>query len=236
MTQYREKQGELLTSDESRVSFLFESGIDAWKKDGSSLQRGESDGTERPAGSGRWTGPGGPPGGAVPMPPDTGKGGRGACTTADIRRPFDALANSGIPWLALDASLVKARMLDREGQPGEALELESLVDDLLFFRQKLPGVLGAWYLAEQKEKFFSSTWKPRPPDPMAEQTLVALDRVRLVDRPGTSAERRGSYGHCWRAANQRPDRNLPGWPNVQMRNGGIERRGFTADQATDAKS
>lgn len=188
MTQYREKQGELLTSDQSRVRFLFESGIDAWKKDGSSSSSAEdlmAQSARLAAAAGQVLG--GHRAALYQCLLKLEKGGRGACTAASIRRPFDALANSGIPWVALDASLVKARILYRQGQPGEALaQLEGLVNDLLFFRQKLPGVLGAWYWLTKGE-IFQQYLEAASAGSSGKQTLVALDRVRLVDSPGTKA-------------------------------------------------
>jgi CHAT domain-containing protein/tetratricopeptide (TPR) repeat protein len=189
MAGYREKQAELLVSQESRVSFLFESGIDAWKRGGSRT----SNASDLMAQSARLAKASGMALAAYRAAIyecllRIEKSGRGACTAASVRQPYDALVNSGIPWIALDAGLVKARILLSEGQPGGALSLlEGLVDDLLFFRQELPGVLGAWYWLT-KGDVFQQYLEAAASGSNGKGTLVALDRVRLTEGIVASTE------------------------------------------------
>ena len=181
---YREKQEELLRAGSDRADFKFETGIDAWQKDGSQSSRA----VDLMAESSRLAASNEKP--LARYRADLylclfrlESRGRGACSAAGISRPFDALTTAGIPWLALEANLVKARILYREGQRGEALTLlRGVVDDLLFFRQELPGILGAWYWLTRNE-IFQLYLEVAASGSNGEQTLIALDRVRLADGP-----------------------------------------------------
>jgi tetratricopeptide (TPR) repeat protein len=181
---YREKQEELLQAGRDSADFKFETGIDAWKKDGSQSSRA----IDLMAESSRLAASSGEP--LAKHRADLylclfrlESRGQAACSAAGIGRPFDALATAGIPWLALEANLVKARILYREGRRGEALTLfEGLVDELLFFRQELPGILGAWYWLTRGE-IFKLYLEVAASGSNGEQLLIALDRVRLVDGP-----------------------------------------------------
>lgn len=189
VARYREKQEELLQTGSDSADFKFETGVDAWKKDGPRSSRA----TDLMVQSGRLA---------------TASGeslarhradmylclfrlenrGQGACSSAATSRPFDALATAGIPWLALEANLVKARILQREGRQTEALTLlGNLVDDLWFFTQELPGILGSWYWLT-KDEIFEHYLEVAAAGSNGEQTLIALDRVRLIDGPESKGE------------------------------------------------
>jgi CHAT domain-containing protein/tetratricopeptide (TPR) repeat protein len=189
LARYRAKQEELLQTGSDRAHFEFETAIDAWKKDGAKSSRA----TELMMEGGRLA---------------TASGeslarhradmylclfrlenrGQGACSTAATSRSYDALSTAGIPWLALEANLVKARVLNLEGRQGEALSLlGNLVDDLLFFSQELPGILGSWYWLT-KDEVFKHYLEVAAAGSTGEQTLIALDRVRLADRPESGGE------------------------------------------------
>lgn len=225
---YRQQQEQLVDSDSARSDLLFESAVDELKKQGTRSSRAlnlMAQSSRLAASAGHVL---------------TGhraalhecwlrleSGGRGACTATSIRRHFDALSRAGIPWMALEASLVKARILYREGKRGEALSgLENLVDDLLFFHQDLPGVLGAWYWLNRKE-VFQQYLEVAAAGSNGEQTLIALDRVRLVDNPASGGrkadELRALLGRRESAADG-ASADLANQANSQWRN---RRNGFS---------
>ena len=107
--------------------------------------------------------------------------GRGACTAAGVHQSHDALRKSGIPRLALDADFVKVKILHREGRDREALAvMEGLIGEILFFRQSLPGLLGAWYWQNKGEifqEYLAITLKAAD----GRRVLLALDHIRVVE-------------------------------------------------------
>jgi CHAT domain-containing protein len=110
------------------------------------------------------------------------------CTSGSIVSTFDSLDTAGIPWLALEARLIKARVLQREGNRTRALRLlEGLVDELVFFRQDLPGVLGSWYW-QWREDIYRYYLEVAAVGSDGKQTLVALDRVRLANHLGAAPQ------------------------------------------------
>jgi len=189
MALYREKQGTLLDSDESRLSFLFESGLDSWKSEGPGSSRaGELMAQSRRLANTVGDSLASHRANLYQCLFRLERGGQSACTATAVGTAFSALSASGIPFIALDASLIKAMILFREGKPGQArILLQDLVDDLLFFRQKLPGVLGAWYWLTKAE-IFEQYLASASAGTNGKQTLLALDRIRLVEGPNKSAE------------------------------------------------
>ena len=189
LARYRGKQEELLQTGSDLAHFEFETAIDAWKKDGAQSSRATKlmmEGSRLAAASGELL---------AKHRADMHlclfkleNQGQGACSTAATNRSFDALSTAGIPWLALEANGVRARILHLEGRQGEALSLlGNLVDDLLFFSQELPGILGSWYWLN-KDEIFKHYLEVAAAGSIGEQTLIALDRVRLVDRPESDRE------------------------------------------------
>jgi len=68
------------------------------------------------------------------------------CAAGVAQRAAEAVQASGLPVPALEARLLWAQVLQREGQWTQAAEqLDDLIDDMQFFQSRLPGVLGAWY-------------------------------------------------------------------------------------------
>ena len=182
MSQYRERQEGLIQSDMLRAEFLFESGMDAWHRDGPgsrlamnllaqsqklALASGHSLARDRAA--------------LHLCLLSIEQNGRGACTVDTVRRSHDALRKSGIPRLALDADFVKAKILHREGRDREALAvMEGLIGEILFFRQSLPGLLGAWYWQNKGEifqEYLAITLKAAD----GRRVLLALDHIRVVE-------------------------------------------------------
>jgi CHAT domain-containing protein/tetratricopeptide (TPR) repeat protein len=185
MSQYRERQEGLIQSDTHRAGFLLESGMDAWRRDGSgsraaqdllaqsrklALSSGQSLTGERAA--------------LYLCLLSIEQNGRGACTAASVRQSHDALKRSGIPRLALDADFVKVKILHREGKDREALAvMEGLIGEILFFRQTLPGVLGAWYWHNKVgifQEYMAITLRTAD----GRRVLLALDHIRVVEGAG----------------------------------------------------
>ena len=190
MDRFRQRQGRLAVSGRARSEFLFESALDAWHQGGSgsskarnllvqsqqaALEHGDRIGSQRAD--------------LYLCLLQAENGGGGSCTTAKIRSSYDALRNSAVPELMMDAAFVRAKILRREGRGREALtEIEGLTDELLFFRQSLPGVAGAWYWQNKASIFqeYMAIVLARPGNAAAgkvdgKQALLALDRIRLIE-------------------------------------------------------
>jgi len=228
VSRYRERQEALLNSDEVRARFLFESAIDRWRKDGSrsseavtlmsqskrlALSSGLNLLTHRAA--------------LYECLLILDRSGTGGCSAARVTGPFQALSASGVPWLVQDAGLVRASILNREGERLQARsQMEGVLDDVLFFRQKLPGVMGSWYWLHKKW-VFEEYLDAASAGSNGKQALIALDRVRLADSPGTFADKeeelRALFSQAETAkepdAAQAADRANRQWRNLK--------RGFT---------
>jgi CHAT domain-containing protein/tetratricopeptide (TPR) repeat protein len=77
------------------------------------------------------------------------------CSKDAMRGSFDQLLVAGIPRYALEARHAWSVILHRQGRPSQAIEqMSRLAEDIRFFRQVLPGVLGAWYW-ENRDRIFS---------------------------------------------------------------------------------
>ena len=185
MSEYREQQERLLQSDLHRTAFLFESATDAWRRDGRGSRTAKNlleNSRKLALSSGH------------PLAADRAalylcllsieQNGRGTCTAAGVQRSHDALKKSGIPRLALDADFVKAKILRREGKDREALAvMEGLIGEVLFFRQTLPGLLGAWYWQNKVgifQEYLAITLRAAD----GRRVLLALDHIRVVQGEG----------------------------------------------------
>jgi CHAT domain-containing protein len=91
-----------------------------------------------------------------------------------------AVANpSGIRH-AVEREFLKARSLAREGRGGDAVKaLEQLIDRVLFLRQSLPGVLGAWFV-ERHEDLIGDYLGLQSGN--GKQSLLALSKIRYATR------------------------------------------------------
>ncbi len=107
--------------------------------------------------------------------------GHAACTAAGVKQAHDALRSSGIPRLALDADFIKAKILRREGKGRDALAImEGLMGQILFFRQTLPGLLGAWYW-QNKVAIFQEYMAITLRTANGRRVLLALDHINVVE-------------------------------------------------------
>ena len=209
MVFYREKQGAMIASDLRRAEFLFDSAMDAWRRDGrSSVRAGEllSQARQQAIRNGQTVQA--HRAGLHLCLLRMGMSGSGACANPDIRQHRDALRRSGLPKLALEAEFLMAKIQRREGQSGIALvTLENLIDEIRFYRQTLPGVLGAWYWQTKAELFQefmaitleqSGSTSQKPVD--GTRAVLALDRIRLIE-----ADERSTAGGI---VDQRQDESL----------------------------
>jgi len=190
MDRFRQRQGRLAVSGRDRSEFLFESAMDAWHQNGSgsskvrnllvqsqqaAMEYGYRNGSQHA--------------GLYLCLLQAESGGSGPCTAAQIRSSYDALRKSAIPELMMDAAFIRARILRREGRDRDALtEIVGLTDELLFFRQSLPGVAGAWYWQNKAAIFqeYMAIVLARSGNVAAgkvdgKQALLALDRIRLIE-------------------------------------------------------
>ncbi|MDT8319925.1 MAG: CHAT domain-containing protein [Xanthomonadales bacterium] len=109
------------------------------------------------------------------------------CAAADLEAAYAGLLASAVPRLMLEADYLMAKIHLRRGDSRSALRgFERLVDDLGFFRARLPGVLGGWYW-ETREEIFSeylslvmTAARGQVMDGM--RALLALERVRSIER------------------------------------------------------
>jgi len=77
------------------------------------------------------------------------------CSKGAMQESYDHLQAAGIPRYALEARYAWAVLLRRQGRLSQAIEeMSRLADDIRFFRQVLPGVLGAWYW-ENRDRIFN---------------------------------------------------------------------------------
>jgi len=102
---------------------------------------------------------------------------------------YDRLRLAGIPRMAADASLTRARVLRRSGSAKAARDsLEQLIEELYWYRRALPGVLGAWYAehrAELVQEYLSlvraTTTGETGGANDGEALLLAMERVRVLE-------------------------------------------------------
>jgi CHAT domain-containing protein len=120
-----------------------------------------------------------------------------SCGGGDAATAYDSLRNSGIPRVAADAALTRARTQLRLGAVGAAREsMEQLIDELHWYRRTMPGVLGAWYAENHDElaqEYLALEAARSPGRGAAMQDgkglLLAMERVRRLEaadyaRPG----------------------------------------------------
>ncbi len=108
-----------------------------------------------------------------------------------------ALIAAGVPRLAAEAGLLRARILSRSGRAAAALDrMEKLIDEVHWCQRVLPGVLGPWYAEngpEMVREYLALARESGAGSPSsAEQgvaLLRALERVRSLESAGHSAAR-----------------------------------------------
>jgi len=104
--------------------------------------------------------------------------------------------SSGIRHAA-EATYLKARSFTRDGRRREARDtLEKLIDQVLFLRQSLPGVLGAWFF-ERHEDLINDYLALQ--NSSGSQALLALSKIRYATKSSemmTIPALNGKWVHC----------------------------------------
>jgi CHAT domain-containing protein len=194
----RKKQGELTGGGPGHAAALIEAALDAWLQEGAGATR-VLDGLQR----GRQA--------AVNEGDELSahratlylclfaaeRNQHAVCRGGDAATAYLRLRDSGIPRVAGDAALTRARTQLRSGDAGAARDaMERLIDELYWYRRALPGVLGAWfaenhdqlaqdYLALEQTLSLSRTAGAG----QGRALLLAMERVRRLEaadyvRPG----------------------------------------------------
>jgi CHAT domain-containing protein len=85
---------------------------------------------------------------------DAERGQPGRCTAAETGALHHALRETGVPRIAAEAALARSRIMRVQGS-GEAAwqEMRSLLEEVYWLRQAVPGILGAWYWVHAPEIF-----------------------------------------------------------------------------------
>ena len=145
MDSHRDRQAEFLGTAAEQSAFLLDRALDSWARGGDQAdasrwlrraaavasESGLSRQQQRVALYGCLLAPGVEP---FRCPPDR------------ARQLAGELGSSGVPLWSVEAGWVLSLVLERSGRVAEAqAELESLIADIGFYRELLPGVLGAWY-------------------------------------------------------------------------------------------
>lgn len=110
-----------------------------------------------------------------------------ACAEASLDDAYDWLLAAGLPRLGAEAMYARARLLVRDGRPGEALVvMERLGNEIHMLRHSLPGVLGAWYWERHEQVF--DTWLGMLIRDEGERgggdgsaSLLALSKMRMIE-------------------------------------------------------
>ena len=77
-----------------------------------------------------------------------------ACNSQQLQAGYQQIQSLQASIHALEGKYLWAKLLAREGELETARSMmAALISDILFFRQNLPGVLGAWYLDARREIF-----------------------------------------------------------------------------------
>ncbi|MBT8049437.1 MAG: CHAT domain-containing protein [Xanthomonadales bacterium] len=190
MSAFREQQAKQVKTEAQRIDYTFEAAMDARQLDG----RGSTRAAELLAANLKQAVQSGQPmfeyrARLHQCLLELEQRGRGACSTSKVRRQRNELKNSGLPALSLEAEFVSAKILHREGRSVEALELmEQLIDEIRFFRQTLPGVLGSWYWNNKVglfQEYMATTLEQSGGTSGGTvdgaRVLLALNRIRLIE-------------------------------------------------------
>jgi len=105
------------------------------------------------------------------------------CSTTKLQSGFDAIQSAQASTSELEGKFLWAQLQAREGRHETARTLmASLVDDIGFYRQSLPGILGAWYWDARRQIFdFYMQLElsaPTAAEQSALDSLLALNRMR----------------------------------------------------------
>ena len=136
------------------------------------------------------------------------------CSRGKLRQSFDYLVSAGSPKYALAARFAWSKILRREGRLSQAIQnMSQVVDEIRYFRNVLPDVLGGWYW-ESRDRIFSEYMSMVLQQSMqgsvttkdGRQALYALERLREI----VSADSSGNpaVGHAGRAGDSESIRSM----------------------------
>ena len=108
-----------------------------------------------------------------------------ACPLDELKAHYDYLVDSAAPRFSMGARSNWAEILIANDREDEAeLVLRELLHEMTFFRQNLPGVLGAWYWEERKsalDSLMMSTLTRGISDGDVSDSLLLLDQIRNLE-------------------------------------------------------
>lgn len=187
MQQYRSQQAGLLSAGVERAGFLFESAIDAQRRDGPGSAEAISllrQARQESSGSDRLTGH---RAGLYLCLAEVQGRGSSACDLEQARVDYEALQKGGLPFIEVNSSLTWARILRLKDRQSEAwARMEELVDSVQFYRERLPGAISAWYWSNREVLFQNYLELALTSSPARQgdgsKLLLALDRVHQLER------------------------------------------------------
>jgi CHAT domain-containing protein/tetratricopeptide (TPR) repeat protein len=117
------------------------------------------------------------------------QGRSGRCADSEIGAMQRTLLDAGLPRLAAEAALARARILRAQGSDAAAWqEMRGLLDDVRWLRHAVPGVLGAWYWVQAPGIFreylqLAVAVGGRSPQPGrgGPLPLLALEHIRMLE-------------------------------------------------------
>ena len=185
-SEHRAVQGELLGSDAERAAFLFDSAIDALRRDGpgsADVVRLLDQSRRQAAGSDWITGH---RAGLYSCLVQIQGRGSSACGAEQARADHQALRQSGVPAVEVDAGLAWAEVLVLHGRSSEARSwMEELIDSIHFYRERLPGVIAAWFEIHREalyRRYLELAVAAGSGEGGGRILLLALERVRQLER------------------------------------------------------
>lgn len=115
--------------------------------------------------------------------------GQGSGCRASAAAAHDALRGAGIPWLAAEAGLARARLLRGSGEAGPARDsMERLIAELYWYRRAMPGVTDPWYahnrdsLMREYLALVRATGVPQAGSAgEGGALLLAMERIRMLE-------------------------------------------------------
>lgn len=83
-----------------------------------------------------------------------GSSGDPLCSSTLVKASYTSLVNGGLPRFSTQAMFLWVQILILNGRHSEAVvSMDRLLDEILFMRHSLPGVLGAWYSGRHQQIF-----------------------------------------------------------------------------------
>ena len=146
MEQERQRQADMLDGDFGQAELLLQQGLDTWARDGAGSNEARRR-LQRVSTVARQSGEAGMD--ALSnlylclLQVDRNAG---ACTADQANGWLESLEQLAEPSLFAEGRFAWARIQQKQGRPNGAVSvLEDLLQDISYYREVLPGVLGAWY-------------------------------------------------------------------------------------------